>query len=269
MSEDDWDPLSQTSRRGFLAVGVVAALGLASIGTVPASAQSDLGDRALWQDSPEVNMMRAVETPLPVAERTAWALSMVGKAELSGRCEQFTRTAFGFVGMYTSANLAYQGSVASGGFHHGDLAAPEGVPVFWDITSGVNAPYDHVAYSIGGGECVTTSAGPGSTIARIGLSTLTTLWGMTYRGWGEFYHNARVYDPSPYPPVVTKGVDVFILANDIPGHGQRGTWWLVVPQGSGKPKGVVMGGTVQYDGVPRVTVKDETTWNRIVPTLAW
>lgn len=125
----------------------------------------------------------------------AKALSYVGKAQYSGMCEMFTRTCFGFSAKYASALRAYNASLAKGGFHAGDMNPPPGVPVFWDITSGRNAQYDHDAVSVGGGYVVSTSAGPNKTIARIKISELTTKWGMKYRGWGEWYHDQRVYSP--------------------------------------------------------------------------
>lgn len=126
------------------------------------------------------------------------ALAAVGKAKNSGYCETFTRSCFGFAAKYGSARLAYLASKAAGKIHT-DTSPPPGVPVFWDITYGTNAPYDHVAVSVGGGYCVSTSAGPGRTVAKVRISDLTKRWGMTYRGWGEWYHGVRVYTPPKKP----------------------------------------------------------------------
>lgn len=126
------------------------------------------------------------------------AKSRIGHSGWSGLCEAFTRTAFGFSAKYASANLAYRASKRAGKMHM-DTSPPPGVPVFWDITRGVNAPYDHVAVSIGGGEVVSTSVGKNKTPAIIGINELTKLWGMRYRGWAEVYHGVRVYRTSTKP----------------------------------------------------------------------
>lgn len=138
-----------------------------------------------------------------VTERVRRATSAIGKgSEFAGMCEKFTRGHFGFPARYGSAKLAYQASKRDGKVHV-DYNAPAGVPVFWDILSGKNAPYDHVAISVGGGYCISTSAGPGGTVAKVSIRDLTQRWGMRYLGWAEFYHGQRVYTPpkkaTPFP----------------------------------------------------------------------
>src|SRR5690606_34432020 len=104
-----------------------------------------------------------------VTERARRAAGAVGKgSEFAGMCEKFTRGHFGFPARYGSAKLAYQASKRDGKVHV-DYDAPAGVPVFWDILSGKNAPYDHVAISVGGGYCISTSAGPGGTVAKVSI----------------------------------------------------------------------------------------------------
>ena len=133
------------------------------------------------------------------AQITSAANGLIGKSGWSGLCEKFVRTSFGFPARYGSAKLAYQASAKAGAIHR-DTNPPAGVPVFWDITSGVNNPYDHVALSVGGGYCISTSVGAGKTPARIKITTLTSLWGMKYLGWAEWYHGKRVYTPTTSAP---------------------------------------------------------------------
>ena len=123
------------------------------------------------------------------------ALAAVGRGQDSGMCERFTRGCFGFPARYGSARLAYIAS-ASAGKLHADMSPPPGVPVFWDILTGPNARYDHVAVSVGGGYVVSTSAGPGRTVAKVKIADLTRRWGMRYLGWAEVYHGHRVYAPT-------------------------------------------------------------------------
>lgn len=140
---------------------------------------------------PGIDYTEAVMAGSTLAVRNASAA--VGKgAAYTGMCEKFSRTCFGFPARYPSAKLAYEASAREGKITR-SYDAPAGVPVFWNIVSGVNAPYDHVAVSVGGGYCVSTSAGPGRTVAKVKIETLTKAWGMVYLGWGDVYHGKRVY----------------------------------------------------------------------------
>lgn len=124
-----------------------------------------------------------------VAVRLERANAAIGRgSEFSGMCEKFVRTCFGFAARYPSARQAWEATTRR---RSGE--APSGVPVFWDITSGVNKDFDHVAISVGGGWCVSTSAGPNRTVARVGIADLTKRWGMIYRGWSEDYHGVLVH----------------------------------------------------------------------------
>lgn len=128
-----------------------------------------------------------------VAERVRRATAQVGGgAGFTGRCEVFVRTCFGFPAMYASARRAWEDTER----RHADVDAPAGVPVYWDILSGVNVDFDHIALSVGGGFCVSTSAGPGRTVAKVGIDDLTRRWGMVYRGWSEDYHRVLVHTAS-------------------------------------------------------------------------
>lgn len=127
-------------------------------------------------------------------------------------CERFTRSCFGFPARYASAKLAYEASKRDGRVHV-DYNAPAGVPVFWDILTGPNAPYDHVAVSVGGGWCVSTSAGPGKTVAKVRIDELTRRWGMRYLGWAEVYHGQGVYTP-PQKAAAPKPDDDWLDMNE-------------------------------------------------------
>lgn len=119
------------------------------------------------------------------------AFSMIGSRAWAGKCERFVRTCFGFPSAYPSAKAAYYASAAAGRIHR-DFNAPPGVPVFWNLT-GKNAPYGHVAISIGGGRAISSSnerGRPGVCIISIAGFTDRTA---PYLGWAEVYHGHRVY----------------------------------------------------------------------------
>lgn len=145
-----------------------------------------------------------------VEQRIERASAAIGRgSDYSGMCEKFVRTCFGLPARYPSARQAWEATK-----RRRAGTAPEGVPVFWDIVSGVNKDFDHVALSVGGGACISTSAGPGRTVARVGIADLTKRWGMVYRGWSEDYHGVLVHDGAA--PVSPRPHQVLWPAVDLP-----------------------------------------------------
>lgn len=128
-----------------------------------------------------------------VAKRVAAAKALVGSRRLSGWCEKFVRQSFGFPARYASATLAWQDTER----RHADISsAPAGVPVFWELhPANKNHGLGHVALSVGGGYCISTSVGPGGAIGKVGIDALTRAWQMTPRGWTEDYHGRTVWTP--------------------------------------------------------------------------
>lgn len=129
----------------------------------------------------------------PVAQRIAHAAGMVGSRALSGWCEKFVRQSFGFPARYSSALLAWAATKR----RHGDINnAPAGVPIFWRLhPKNPNYGLGHVALSVGGGYCISTSVGPGGSIGKVKIADLTRAWGMTPLGWTEDYHGQTVWTP--------------------------------------------------------------------------
>lgn len=118
------------------------------------------------------------------ATAIAWARAQLGSTAWRGLCEKFTRTALGIPSAYPSANAAWY---AAGDKHPGDFNAPAGVPVFWDL-SGPNAPYGHVALSIGGGQAISSSNERGRPVVSvISIRGFTDRYAR-YRGWAGIYH---------------------------------------------------------------------------------
>lgn len=157
--------------------------------------------------------------------------------------------------MYGTAYEAYLGSKADGPVIV-SYDAPPSVPVFW------SSPRDsagHVAVSIGGGKCVSDAGVPGRPIAVFDIAQLTTSWKLTYLGWAEYYHGVRVYEPvsPPIPPTTTEvdGSEMFQLINEVSGDPKYGTGYLIIPNGTGKPRAAVIGAQDACTGVPQVVVK--------------
>lgn len=156
-----------------------------------------------------------------VQARVDAAVRKIGAGpELSGWCEKFVRTCFGLPAKYATARLAWLDTSK----RHDDMEAPAGVPVFWDITSGVNANADHIAISVGGGYCVSTSAGPGRTVAKVSIADLTRKWGTVYRGWSEDYHGVVVHTKAtPSSTVTASATTARWPERDLPVRGSHTT----------------------------------------------
>lgn len=149
-------------------------------------------------------------TPTAAATRAiAAARAAVGSGSaLTGWCERFTRGCFAFPAAYASAYAAFLASRAAGGIVPSTGEdAPAGAVFFWDITSGSNAAYDHVAPVVAPGIVASTSAGPGRTVALVRIVDLTRAWGMTPRGWAHVYHGQPILTAqAPPAPVPTSWV---------------------------------------------------------------
>lgn len=99
-----------------------------------------------------------------------------------GMCLKYVRTCYGVPAVEASARDAWRNARTR---HPGDgTDTPAGYPVFWDITSGQNAPYDHVAISLGNGMCRSTSV-TSAGIGNVRIADLTRSWGMRPYGWTE------------------------------------------------------------------------------------
>lgn len=126
--------------------------------------------------------------PRDPAAAIAWAEAEKGSTAWRGRCESFVRQAFDFASVYPSANEAWY---AAGDKHPGDFDPPAGVPVFWALT-GKNAPYGHVALSIGGGKAISSSDERGNpVVSEISIRRFTDETAI-YRGWAGFYHDVQL-----------------------------------------------------------------------------
>ena len=151
--------------------------------------------------------MATIWMPTAMANRAvAVAKAGVGKgSNLVGFCEKWTRSCFGLPARYSSAYRAYLASKAAGGLVVSDGSdAPAGSVMFWDIVSGKNAPYDHVAPVVARGVVASTSAGPGGTVGLVRITDLTRRWRMKPRGWAYIYHGKPLLKkqttPAPTPP---------------------------------------------------------------------
>jgi uncharacterized protein YraI len=102
----------------------------------------------------------------------AWYEARLGSTAYEGYCEMAAENAYGRTGIYASAMADWNDAVARGTAHYGDLNAPRGALVFWNISY----PYGHVGISRGDGTFVATSVN-----GRIGAAYLP--YYANYLGW--------------------------------------------------------------------------------------
>lgn len=75
-------------------------------------------------------------------------------------------------------------------------------------------------------------------------------------------------DPAPTPDP-TMGADMFTVACAVPGDPQQGTWWVVVPQGNGKPRATTLGQQDTRQGVPHISFAWAQSWSRFKSGIEW
>jgi uncharacterized protein YraI len=104
-----------------------------------------------------------------------WYQAKFGDTSYHMRCETAVENAYGTSGRYTSALANWNTAVSQGRAHRGDLQAPRGALVFWDITE----PYGHVGISRGDGTFVATDVN-GTAIGAASLPHYSN-----YLGWAN------------------------------------------------------------------------------------
>lgn len=114
-----------------------------------------------------------------------------------------------------SAGLEYLAQRAAGNIHEEEPPVGLWVPVFFDITSGIYDPYEHVgwAYNHGNGrieihdsEVHSGARGVYNSLAEI--SGWFRVYGLRYLGWSERIGGVQVVEKSDNVRVVTSGVGV-------------------------------------------------------------
>lgn len=94
----------------------------------------------------------------------------------------------------------------------------------------------------------------------------------------HWVHNGKAIPPKPAPPkpapeqaptTPQEYAEMFIISNDIPGHAQRGTAWVAIPQGGGKPRATTLFGGDKFTGAPVITFTNLGAWNNFANSIAW
>lgn len=116
-----------------------------------------------------------------------WATNQISNRSQnwSGMCQSFVRQSFGLPGIYGTANEAWFAGLKRGNTPINNI--PAGVPVYW----GPN----HVALSIGNGDCISTD------VLRTGWPDIVPIaslsngvhWNLTLRGWSPEVSGRRIY----------------------------------------------------------------------------
>lgn len=100
----------------------------------------------------------------PAFERSiSWYQARFGSTAYQGLCEKAAENSYGTTAIWASAKANWNNAVAIGAAHRGDLNAPRGALVFWDIA----APHGHVGVSRGDGTFVATSVNGAIGSARL------------------------------------------------------------------------------------------------------
>lgn len=132
-------------------------------------------------------------------EATDWAKAHGQQGVWRRQCLKFVRMSFGLAGGTANAGLAWDNARFKHRTNDGETIPPF-VPVFWE-TSGVA---DHIAISVGGGNCRSTDVRVAGNADIVSINALTRKWGMDLQGWTEDLNGVRIHFPSksrPKPPV--------------------------------------------------------------------
>ena len=132
-----------------------------------------------------------------------------------GWCLQYADDAVNAPVRRESAGLEYLAQRAAGNIHEEEPPVGLWVPVFFDITSGIYDPYEHVgwAYNHGNGrieihdsEVHSGARGVYNSLAEI--SGWFRVYGLRYLGWSERIGGVQIVEKSDNVRVVTSGVGV-------------------------------------------------------------
>lgn len=121
-------------------------------------------------------------------------------------CLKFVRMAFGLDGGTPDAGKAWDWAR----YKHRTSdpnSIPANVPVFWELPSVA----DHVAYSVGGGWCLSNDIRRTGKIDLVRIDEITRRWGGRLLGWTEDLNGKRVYSghvPTPQVPAIKPVVDL-------------------------------------------------------------
>lgn len=126
----------------------------------------------------------------------AWARDQVNAPvkDFTRLCLQFVRMAYGLPVFYSDAGTAWDRAELR---HETQDAGsiPADVPVFWETSSVA----DHVAYSLGGGMCLSTDARRRGRVDVVSIDSITQAWGGKLLGWSEDLNGQRVWREPAQP----------------------------------------------------------------------
>lgn len=119
--------------------------------------------------------MQSIDAASRADQAINWFQARFGDTSFHMKCETAVENAYGTAGRHTSALQNWRTAVSQGRAHPGDLNAPRGALVFWDITE----PWGHVGISRGDGTFVATDVS-GSAIGAAQLPHYSH-----YLGWAN------------------------------------------------------------------------------------
>lgn len=151
-----------------------------------------------------------------------WFHAQVGRDAYHNMCKAFVRTGFD---VEPSRSLTAIECFTEAQFKH-LTHDPESVPAYVSVFLDTGNPAEHAVATVerdreGHRLCVSTDAGPGSTIGLVRLADLVRGWGPLL-GWTEDLDGQRIWTPPPPPPPQTPRADeIYRNARAIVGHAKN------------------------------------------------
>lgn len=139
----------------------------------------------------------------------------LGVGATPGYCLQYADDVVNAPVRRYSAGVEYLAQKAAGNIHEEEPPVGLWVPVFFDITSGIYDPYEHVAWAFNHGdgrieihdsEVHSGARGVYNSLAEI--SGWFRVYGLRYLGWSERIGGVQIVEKSDNVRVVTSGVGV-------------------------------------------------------------
>lgn len=154
----------------------------------------------------------------------------------------------------------------------GDRNVPAGFPVYLGPRAGSSA--GDVVISLGGGMVAATDWPHNGVTGKCSLTQRINQTGRPYLGWTRDILGAAIQGGGSSGgggnATITNGADeMFVISNNVPNHPQRGTAWVAIPQGNGKPRATTLFGGDVFPGAAVITIVNQASWDTFAQSIQW